>query len=777
MYGAHHIESLFPNSHLLLLLLTGFWRWLMYWFRIAESKTTLESFLAMAATTTTTILLLTGIGIVGSAISLKLKRKELCKEKMGRAWKEKFQLEDAIEMEDFQEAAKLKMAIVEATSKDSVAEIMSQNAVEEERYQDDLQLCRCTGSGLVGWWVGCSNDSDDPFGKLIHITPGVGRFLGRSHCPSVVFLQQAKSLTNSTSSLSNSKPTQGPITSETEDASIVDINRNEVKAEKSEGKSINVEGATEEGITNVINFLKDKIPELKLKVMKINVIEEVIEDSDALKQLMQEDSENTPGKGSNDETNNLIDGVIEDGKNLDMKVFIGGILRNIEDTSTKDECVRLPAEIKDIERDSFALHVPARGQDRDTDESVSIDVREIVKLAVSQAQKRGRLSECTSFSQITSSEGDLDPFIVGLHVGAFGSYGTEVVQLRCKYGNWNCEDDTDKTSNVEFFEYVEAVKLTGDLNVPAGQVTFRAKIGRGNCIANRGLYPDELGVEAVYEELGKYGDLENQVLYRELVEELEPSIRYCLHKLGESNLQTSELMHIGEMEGPALDIFKAKLEAVMAEARSQQAASMTEFHWLGHKFPISNAKTRVSILKDHSEKELKEKANKLLSKREEAVVVENEFDARTKDVENVKLALESLLYEEGHMEALQKDRAAELELVQKLMDEIRILLVGKGNAEAALSLVGYDQELKWGGGDLLRQLHALAEVESKLSIHQKRLSEIEAESAGGGRNVSAHKENGVSNSMERDLLPFQSMGPHMFLMAVPVPVCKRIPDS
>ncbi|CAL5403877.1 unnamed protein product [Camellia sinensis] len=120
-------------------------------------------------------------------------------------------------------------------------------------------------------------------------------------------------------------------------------------------------------------------------------------------------------------------------------------------------------------------------------------------------------------------------------------------------------------------------------------------------------------------------------------------------------------MHIGEMEGPALDLFKAKLEAVMAEARSQQAASMTEFHWLGHKFPISNAKTRVSILKvflktkiSHSEKELKEKANQLLSKREEAVVVENELDARTKDVENVKLALESLLYEEGQMEALQK---------------------------------------------------------------------------------------------------------------------------
>ncbi|RWW08484.1 hypothetical protein GW17_00028064 [Ensete ventricosum] len=39
----------------------------------------------------------------------------------------------------------------------------------------------------------------------------------------------------------------------------------------------------------------------------------------------------------------------------------------------------------------------------------------------------------------------------------------------------------------------------------------------------------------------------------------------------------------------------------MAEARSQQAASMTEFYWLGHRFPVNNAKTRVSILKGNAE--------------------------------------------------------------------------------------------------------------------------------------------------------------------------------
>ncbi|KAL8127129.1 hypothetical protein AgCh_014158 [Apium graveolens] len=95
-------------------------------------------------------------------------------------------------------------------------------------------------------------------------------------------------------------------------------------------------------------------------------------------------------------------------------------------------------------------------------------------------------------------------------------------------------------------------------------------------------------VRAVYEELGKYIDLENQVLCHERFEELAPNIRYCLRKIGDSNLQASQLLQIGEMEGPALDLFKANLEAVMGEARSQQAALMTEFNWLGHRSSIRN---------------------------------------------------------------------------------------------------------------------------------------------------------------------------------------------
>ncbi|KAI3737310.1 hypothetical protein L2E82_27307 [Cichorium intybus] len=487
-----------------------------------------------------------------------------------------FQLEEAIEKEDFQEASKLKAAIAEATSKDSVAEIMSElkNAIHEERYHDASKLCKNTGSGLVGWWVGYSKDSDDPFGRLIRITPGVGRFIGRSYNPrqlvsaspgtplfeifvvketdetytmKVVFMQRAKS--------NNSKATtpsmKGTSMADIENSSVIDVKVNEDKDKpgKNDEKSINFEGATEEGIRSVINFLKDKIPELKikdLKVMKVDV-EEVMEndDDDTVNQLLQEDDEKTTSDSDEEdtedetETSDLDVGTnndaLEDGKSLDMKLFVGGVLHNREDTPSKDEFVRVPAKIEEMEKDSFVLHVPVKSHDLDSEESiaskvkiaaiasqgvselmppdvakalwssdkvsrkVSRDVREIVKFAVNQAKKREKLSEYTNFSRIITSRGDLDPFD-GLYVGAFGPYGTEVVQLRRKYGNWNGAND------VEFFEYVEAVKVTGDLNVPAGQVTFRAKLTKGSHFSNRGMYPDELGVVGSYKGQGRIAE-------------------------------------------------------------------------------------------------------------------------------------------------------------------------------------------------------------------------------------------------------------------------------
>ncbi|CAN8304101.1 unnamed protein product [Cochlearia groenlandica] len=486
----------------------------------------------------------------------------------------KIQLEEAIEKEDFVEAAKAKKAIDEATVDDAVGEIMCQlqAAIGEERYHDASRLSSQTGSGLVGWWVGYPQDSDEPFGRIMRITPGVGRFIGKSYSPrqlvsaadgtplfeifvvkdndggyvmQVVYLQHVKQKP----SILENPYLRAPQSSKAsvENTSIVDVQGSEVKENKNEDILLNAEEPTEEGIKNVIKFLKDKIPGLKLKVMDVKIPdEEIVGSDDVTEELIREDIEETSSadEGEGEEDDDSIEEVASidsaDGvKHLSTKRFIGGVLHNTEDPSTEDEFVRVSANISDAGRDSFTLHVPERSksdikkrENRVSKEQVtalaaqgisdlmppevakafwgpenaslkvSRNVREIVKLAIKQARRGNRLSEYTTFNRIISPESDLDPFN-GLYVGAFGPYGTEIVQLKRKYGRWNDKEESN-SSDIEFFEYVEAVKLTGDPNVPAGQVTFRAKIANQN--RSRGMFPDELGVLGSYEGQGRIAD-------------------------------------------------------------------------------------------------------------------------------------------------------------------------------------------------------------------------------------------------------------------------------
>ncbi|KAL9249751.1 Structural maintenance of chromosomes protein 2-1-like protein, partial [Drosera capensis] len=337
------------------------------------------------------------------------------------------------------------------------------------------------------------------------------------------------------------------------------------------------------------------------------------------------------------------------------------------------------------------------------------------------------------------------------------------------------------------------------------------------------------------------------------------------------NLEDREKEYQGVIAGKSNQNKENSLEDELADAKVAVGSAEIE---------LKQLKTKIT----HGEKELKEKKNQLMSKQEEAAAIESELNTRKKEVEKVHKALESLAYNEDdnrRMEALQKERAAELDLVQKLKDRIRMLsgqfvnvefsyrdptknfdrskvkgvvaklikvkdnstmtalevvaggrlfnvvvdtevtgkqllkdgelrkrvtiiplnkiqgyvvplnklraaanLVGAENAKLALSLVEYDGELKSameyvfgstfvcktrdaavkvafnkergadvgepcvtlegdifqpsglltggsrrGGGDLLRNLCALAEAESDLSSHQKKLSEIEAEIA------------------------------------------------
>ncbi|KAK8652071.1 hypothetical protein V6N13_061095 [Hibiscus sabdariffa] len=373
------------------------------------------------------------------------------------------------------------------------------------------------------------------------------------------------------------------------------------------------------------------------------------------------------------------------------------------------------------------------------------------------------------------------------------------------------------------------------------------------------------------------GEKENAEKIIHNIEDLKQSIEDKATAVQKSEKGAADLKKRFEDLSMSLGELEKEHQAVLAGKSSGNEEKCLEDQLADAKVAVGTSETELKQLKtkiSHCEKELLEKSRQLKSKRAEAVDVENELNSKRKGLEKIKIELESLPYKESQMEALQKDRASELELVQKLKDEARYLsahlanvqfnyrdpvkhfdrtkvkgvvaklikmkdgsamtalevtaggklfnvvvdsqntvkqllqngdlrrrvtiiplnkiqpnnvhprtqqaatrLVGKENA---LSLVGYDKELesameyvfggtfvckttdaakevafnreirtpsvtlegdifqpsglltggsRRGGGDLLRQLHDLAEAESKLAVHQKRLSEIEAKIA------------------------------------------------
>ncbi|KAH9290620.1 hypothetical protein KI387_034737 [Taxus chinensis] len=497
----------------------------------------------------------------------------------------KFQLEEAIESEDFQQAFRLKKAIAAATAKDMVAEVMCEleKAIEEERYLDAVQLRDDAGAGLIGWWVGLPQGSNDPYGRIINISPAQGRFVANSYSArqlaaagtgvplfeifvtkdgdlgykqQAVYLQRARG--TSRDSLTSSESVDADLlgSSESSPEGIQKYQGVEISADvETDGdKSDDTDNMDE--LNRVLNYLRDRIPGIKFKILKVIAPEGVEMDTKIFEQLIQESEEekdeSDSDESSEDETK--IEGDLQDGKETigdanftekqketPFKLVIGGVLPSSSEDKASRVAVRVPARIEYKGRDSFIFH-PKENDDQEpavidepdmkvatiaaqssADLGVSDVVKalwkakkghlkahkdveeiiEIIRLAFSRARKRNSLSGSSMFQRLNVAEANADP-LSGLYVGAFGRHNSEVVQLRRKYGHWpNANESPSGDSKLEFFEYVEAVKLTGDLNVPAGEVTFRAKTGIKNRLSSRGIYPEELGVIARYKSQGR----------------------------------------------------------------------------------------------------------------------------------------------------------------------------------------------------------------------------------------------------------------------------------
>uniref|UniRef100_M4F7B5 Uncharacterized protein n=1 Tax=Brassica campestris TaxID=3711 RepID=M4F7B5_BRACM len=171
----------------------------------------------------------------------------------------KSQLNGAAKREDYEDAARLKVAIAAASTNDAVGRVMSSfnRAVLEERYKDAVYLRDKAGAGLVDWWSGISEDVKDPFGLIVQITAEHGRYVARSYNPRKMQVILPSSLVKMKTDNS------------ADDSDLLD---------ESSGFQ---------------TFLRDMIPGVKVKVMKVNSPGKVDKDfiSKVIDQIADEEDE------------------------------------------------------------------------------------------------------------------------------------------------------------------------------------------------------------------------------------------------------------------------------------------------------------------------------------------------------------------------------------------------------------------------------------------------------------------------------------------------------
>ncbi|XP_071736918.1 protein EXECUTER 1, chloroplastic-like [Rutidosis leptorrhynchoides] len=494
----------------------------------------------------------------------------------------KSQLNRAVMNEDYEDAARIKVAIAAASNNDTVGRVMYQlnKAIKEERYKDAAFVRDYASAGLVGWWAGFSDDRKDPYGRIIRISAEHGRYLARSYSPrqlakdadgaplfelfitmnekgeyrhQAVYLKQKEnpgglSIPSSTSSGLIDKV--GPLDFKND--------KNNPFAKDKEDTDYGDDASEEYGF-DMISGAKD----VKIKVMNMSSSGKIDRDvlSNVVEQIMEEDDD---GEGEGDDDgdddidevkdesdedqydididididagNTIVDG--EDNSQIAVMMVVDGLGQKGSNETSQKDLVRVPAQLDKRNRSSFTFSIEKEKnilssnnaqsvKDKDAKvignrsaDSVMLDlaksigrgkipmkvlkdVSQLINHSLKQAQNRQPLSGSTTFNRIELPS-TRDP-LNGLYVGAHGISTSEVIQLKRKFGQWQDEGNT-KFSNLEFYEYVEAVKITGDPYVPAGQVAFRAKVGTKYQLPHQGIIPEEFGVIARYRGQGRLAD-------------------------------------------------------------------------------------------------------------------------------------------------------------------------------------------------------------------------------------------------------------------------------
>lgn len=476
------------------------------------------------------------------------------------------EMEEAIARENFSEAAQLKLQLDDIIRRDTVKNVVEDMkvAVREERFTDAARHRDEGKVGIQGWWIASS--AEDPTGSLVHIQPEYSRYTGRAY--TMKDIAEANGFTEKDvfSILRDDRPVplqevgvpvlevflrrdeggvmqhqacalRPPQPQENPDGSLSSGETGEsvrVESEKDdEGRVVRMsvtfikdntdktspQELNQEAVTSISGWDKD-LAASSIKCTEDDLLlGEVAEyhirmpadvrwkDKDSFSLLIQKENNMPLGPKVQVPLPAETEVTLPDRMNKGIELQItgsrptslGSILSSQASTSA-DVLGELIMAVK-------KMHLAKTGTKLMVDQGQIVSalghmigakefdvhaVAKVARLLVTNMGQQLSFEGQVCFSRIKMDYAKTDP-LCGLYLGAFGPHGPELLQLR----RIECEDGE---------ECVEGIKLTGDRNVPAGEVSFRVKVGRKRRLESRGIYPEDLGIVARYKGEGRVAD-------------------------------------------------------------------------------------------------------------------------------------------------------------------------------------------------------------------------------------------------------------------------------
>nr|GLL23803.1 protein EXECUTER 1, chloroplastic-like [Ipomoea trifida] len=416
----------------------------------------------------------------------------------------KSQLAGAIGREDYEEAAKLKVGIAAAATNDTVGKVISHlnNAVKEELYADAAFIRDHAGAGLVGWWSGISDDYDDPYGRIIHISAEHGKYVAKTFSPRQlasavdgapifeIFLrmnkngdykQQAVYLKRRTVPQDSTIPT--PMFSGTRN--LDSLSPTEYKDDLfGKGKEVSEDDENRDDDSGFENKLRDMVPGVKVKVLKVTAPAKVDRDliSKVIEQVLDDDDDE-------DED--------EDEEDIDLETVDSEVDEDDFEEDIELEVVDAEVDIKvENNEEQNVIELDTDTGTRDNEEQSQVAIKVVVGRLVQNMSSSAHRKDLLRIPATLDRKSRLSfTFSIEDNEQTSSGDGESSSNRKPKLHSQRSMDHL----------MLDLAKFIGKGKIPE-KIAFRAKVGKQNQLPHKGIIPEEFGVIARYRGQGRLAE-------------------------------------------------------------------------------------------------------------------------------------------------------------------------------------------------------------------------------------------------------------------------------